>query len=164
MLDDNLIIYFILHFFSGMLLHHVQGRQIRESQHNRFEVNQKNGGHSHSGHQYGSGHSHSHQHHHQHGSSIHSIHNVANPHQYTSYEEFQRAMENPFENNNTGTNITVPLGDTAFLRCKVRNLGERSVSLDPFFCMHLYDKDYNFLRKTKTINKKVLLHSKISKY
>ncbi|OXA37027.1 Limbic system-associated membrane protein [Folsomia candida] len=30
--------------------------------------------------------------------------------------------------NNTSVNITVPLGDTAFLRCRVKNLGERSIS------------------------------------
>jgi len=37
--------------------------------------------------------------------------------------------------NNTSVNITVPLGDTAFLRCRVRNLGERSVSAFIFvFC------------------------------
>lgn len=104
--------------FLGMLSH-VQGRQIRES-HSRFDRTSPH----HSGHQVGV-------HHHHHSSSsnggIHSIHNVANPHQYTSYEEFQRAMENPFDNN-TGSNVTVPMGDTAFLRCKVRNLGERSVS------------------------------------
>ncbi|XP_021967484.1 opioid-binding protein/cell adhesion molecule homolog [Folsomia candida] len=101
------------------MLHHVQGRQIRES-HNRFD--RTNGNHHPTLHQ---GH-HSHGHHSSHG-NLHSIHNIANPHQYTSYEEFQRAMENPFDTN-TGSNITVPLGDTAFLRCKVRNLGERSIS------------------------------------
>lgn len=47
--------------------------------------------------------------------------------QYASFEELQRLTENPFENN-TAVNVTVPLGDNAFLRCKVRNLGERSVS------------------------------------
>lgn len=102
------------------MLHHVQGRQIRES-HNRFD--RTNGNHHPTLHQ---GH-HSHGHHSSHG-NLHSIHNIANPHQYTSYEEFQRAMENPFDTN-TGSNITVPLGDTAFLRCKVRNLGERSVRI-----------------------------------
>jgi len=35
--------------------------------------------------------------------------------------------DNPFENN-TFSNTTVPLGDTAFLKCSVRNLGERTVS------------------------------------
>jgi hypothetical protein len=34
----------------------------------------------------------------------------------------------PFENN-TYSNATVPLGDTAFLKCTVKNLGERSVRL-----------------------------------
>jgi hypothetical protein len=47
--------------------------------------------------------------------------------QYASFEELQKLTENPFDNN-TSVNVTVPLGDTAFLRCKVRNLGERSVS------------------------------------
>jgi hypothetical protein len=32
----------------------------------------------------------------------------------------------PFENN-TFSNTTVPLGDNAFLRCSVKNLGEREV-------------------------------------
>ena len=52
---------------------------------------------------------------------------VQNDQQYASFEELQRLAESPFENN-TNVNITVPLGDTAFLKCKVRNLGERSVS------------------------------------
>jgi len=47
--------------------------------------------------------------------------------QYASFEELQKLVENPFENN-TAINITIPLGDTAYLRCKVRNLGERTVS------------------------------------
>lgn len=98
------------------LVHHVQGRQIRDSSvshhHNRFDR-----------------HGHSHHHHHGHGHGIHAIPNVAAAHQYNSYEEFQRAMENPFETPNAGYNLTVPLGDTAFLRCKVRSGagGERSV-------------------------------------
>jgi hypothetical protein len=103
--------------FAG-IVHHVQGRQIREHR---------------------GGHQALHMGHHHHG--IHSIPNVANPHQYTSYEEFQKAMENPFENN-TSVNLTVrecygfensfalkvffnlyffvcvqvPLGDVAYLR------------------------------------------------
>lgn len=46
-----------------------------------------------------------------------------------SYEDLQSRFPDgsPFENN-TSINMTVPLGDTAFLRCRVRNLGERSVS------------------------------------
>jgi len=52
--------------------------------------------------------------------------------QYASFEELQRLTENPFENN-TAVNVTVPLGDNAFLRCKVRNLGERSVSNKTFY-------------------------------
>lgn len=52
--------------------------------------------------------------------------------QYASFEELQKLAENPFENN-TSINVTVPLGDSAFLRCKVRNLGERSVSLIFYF-------------------------------
>jgi len=52
--------------------------------------------------------------------------------QYASFEELQKMTENPFDNN-TSVNATVPLGDTAFLRCKVRNLGERSVSSNSGF-------------------------------
>ncbi|CAL8103020.1 unnamed protein product [Orchesella dallaii] len=46
-----------------------------------------------------------------------------------SYEDLQSRFPDgsPFENN-TSINMTVPLGDTAFLRCRVRNLGERSIS------------------------------------
>jgi len=54
---------------------------------------------------------------------------------YTSFEDLQRLTESPFENN-TSLNLTVPLGDTAFLRCKVRNLGERSVSPTFTFAMN----------------------------
>lgn len=45
-----------------------------------------------------------------------------------SYEDLQSRFPDgsPFENN-TSINMTVPLGDTAFMRCRVRNLGERSV-------------------------------------
>lgn len=110
------------------MLHHVQGRQIRES-HSRLD---RNGHIMHQGHQ---GHNH---HHHSSsnsighggggsGSNLHTYHNIASPQQYTSYEEFQRAMENPFDKEMVGVNLTVPLGDTAYLKCKVRNLGERSV-------------------------------------
>lgn len=54
-----------------------------------------------------------------------------------SYEDLQSRFPDgsPFENN-TSINMTVPLGDTAFLRCRVRNLGERSVSL-LFTCFYL---------------------------
>lgn len=61
------------------------------------------------------------------GRQIWYDHQSASQQQYSSFEELQRLAENPFENN-TSVNVTVPLGDTAFLRCKVRNLGERSVS------------------------------------
>ncbi|CAG7729613.1 unnamed protein product [Allacma fusca] len=59
------------------------------------------------------------------GRQIWFDHQSASQQQYSSFEELQRLAENPFENN-TSVNVTVPLGDTAFLRCKVRNLGERS--------------------------------------
>nr|CAD7255753.1 unnamed protein product [Timema shepardi] len=45
---------------------------------------------------------------------------------YSNFEEFQRLTEPSFDNN-TISNITVQLGGTAFLHCRVRNLGERTV-------------------------------------
>jgi hypothetical protein len=45
---------------------------------------------------------------------------------YSNFEEFQRLTEPSFDNN-TVSNITVQLGGTAFLHCRVRNLGERTV-------------------------------------
>lgn len=46
---------------------------------------------------------------------------------YSNFEEFQRLTEPSFDNN-TVSNITVQLGGTAFLHCRVRNLGERTVT------------------------------------
>ncbi|KAK6623993.1 hypothetical protein RUM44_010851 [Polyplax serrata] len=46
---------------------------------------------------------------------------------YSDFEEFQRLTEPSFDNN-TISNITVQLGGTAFLHCRVRNLGERTIS------------------------------------
>ncbi|XP_054277442.1 hemicentin-2 [Macrosteles quadrilineatus] len=46
---------------------------------------------------------------------------------YSNFEEFQRLTEPSFDNN-TVSNITVQLGGTAFLHCRVRNLGERTIS------------------------------------
>ncbi|XP_023720928.1 peroxidasin isoform X2 [Cryptotermes secundus] len=46
---------------------------------------------------------------------------------YSNFEEFQRLTEPNFDNN-TISNITVQLGATAFLHCRVRNLGERTIS------------------------------------
>jgi hypothetical protein len=48
---------------------------------------------------------------------------------YSNFEEFQRLTEPNFDNN-TISNITVQLGATAFLHCRVRNLGERTVSAE----------------------------------
>ena len=45
---------------------------------------------------------------------------------YSNFEEFQRLTEPSFDNN-TMSNVTVQLGGTAFLHCRVRNLGERTV-------------------------------------
>lgn len=119
------------------MLHHVHGRQI---------LGDGGGGHHGAGpsvsgsHHHHRGQHHNHQHHNhllhhskQHGGGHNQYHHQAlvshyPHHQYTSFEEFQRQMDNPFENN-TSVNMTVPLGDNAFLRCKVRNLGERSVSI-----------------------------------
>ncbi|CAL8103032.1 unnamed protein product [Orchesella dallaii] len=110
--------YIILLFATNQgMLHHVHGRQIwREGHHNSGGSHNHRGQHHHTLHHHHGGH---HQYHHQ------AL--VSHHHQYTSFEEFQRQMDNPFENN-TSVNMTVPLGDTAFLRCKVRNLGERSIS------------------------------------
>ncbi|XP_049788235.1 hemicentin-2-like [Schistocerca gregaria] len=46
---------------------------------------------------------------------------------YSNFEEFQRLTEPTFDNN-TVSNVTVQLGGTAFLHCRVRNLGERTIS------------------------------------
>ncbi|KAG8236124.1 hypothetical protein J437_LFUL000487 [Ladona fulva] len=46
---------------------------------------------------------------------------------FSNFEEFQRLTEPAFDNN-TVSNVTVQLGGTAFLHCRVRNLGERTVS------------------------------------
>ena len=48
---------------------------------------------------------------------------------YSNFEEYQRIMEPNFDSNTT-SNITVQMGATAFLYCRVRNLGERTVSAD----------------------------------
>ncbi|XP_014224182.1 zwei Ig domain protein zig-8-like [Trichogramma pretiosum] len=45
---------------------------------------------------------------------------------YSNLDELQRVNE--ANENNTVTNVTVQLGGTAFLHCKVRNLAERTVS------------------------------------
>lgn len=45
---------------------------------------------------------------------------------YSNIEDFQKLIE-PIIDNNTITNMTVQLGGTAFLHCRVRNLGERTV-------------------------------------
>ncbi|KAL4107919.1 hypothetical protein QTP88_018188 [Uroleucon formosanum] len=44
---------------------------------------------------------------------------------YSSVDEFQKFTE-PLLDNTTETNLTVPLGSTAYLHCRVRNLGERT--------------------------------------
>ncbi|XP_075215085.1 neurotrimin-like [Lycorma delicatula] len=46
---------------------------------------------------------------------------------YSNFEEYQRLTEPSFDNN-TVSNVTVQLGGTAFLHCRVRNLGERTIS------------------------------------
>ncbi|XP_046387494.1 roundabout homolog 2-like isoform X2 [Ischnura elegans] len=46
---------------------------------------------------------------------------------FSNFEEFQRLTEPAFDNN-TVSNVTVQLGGTAFLHCRVRNLGERTIS------------------------------------
>ena len=45
---------------------------------------------------------------------------------YSSLDELQRVNE--ANENNTVSNVTVQLGGTAFLHCKVRNLAERTIS------------------------------------
>ncbi|KYQ55209.1 hypothetical protein ALC60_05834 [Trachymyrmex zeteki] len=45
---------------------------------------------------------------------------------FSNLDELQRVNE--ANDNNTVSNITVQLGGTAFLHCKVRNLAERTVS------------------------------------
>ncbi|XP_073971278.1 lachesin-like isoform X2 [Rhodnius prolixus] len=46
---------------------------------------------------------------------------------YSSFDEYQRLTEPTFDNN-TVVNNTVQLGGTAFLHCRVRNLGERTIT------------------------------------
>lgn len=45
---------------------------------------------------------------------------------YSNLDELQRVNE--ANDNNTVSNVTVQLGGTAFLHCKVRNLVERTIS------------------------------------
>lgn len=45
---------------------------------------------------------------------------------FSNLDELQRVNE--ANDNNTVSNVTVQLGGTAFLHCKVRNLAERTVS------------------------------------
>ncbi|KAI5744588.1 hypothetical protein M8J76_003594 [Diaphorina citri] len=49
------------------------------------------------------------------------------PSWYNNFDEYQRLTE-PIFDNNTVTNMTVQLGGTAYLHCRVRNLGERTIS------------------------------------
>ncbi|XP_058798913.1 zwei Ig domain protein zig-8-like [Phymastichus coffea] len=44
---------------------------------------------------------------------------------YSNLEELQKANE--IHQNNTITNVTVQLGDTAFLHCKIRNLADNTI-------------------------------------
>ncbi|VVC35881.1 Hypothetical protein CINCED_3A010949 [Cinara cedri] len=46
---------------------------------------------------------------------------------YSSVAEFQKLTE-PLLDNTTETNLTVPFGSTAYMHCRVRNLGERTIS------------------------------------
>ncbi|XP_014241815.1 neural cell adhesion molecule 1-like isoform X1 [Cimex lectularius] len=46
---------------------------------------------------------------------------------YSNFDEYQRLTEPTFDNN-TVVNNTVQLGGTAFLHCRVRNLGERTIT------------------------------------
>lgn len=48
---------------------------------------------------------------------------------YSSFDEFQKLTE-PLLDNTTETNLTVPFGSTAYLHCRVRNLGERTVRIN----------------------------------
>lgn len=47
---------------------------------------------------------------------------------YSSFDDFQKLTE-PLLDNTTETNLTVPFGSTAYLHCRVRNLGERTVRI-----------------------------------
>ncbi|KAF0754124.1 junctional adhesion molecule A-like [Aphis craccivora] len=51
---------------------------------------------------------------------------------YSSVDEFQKLTE-PLLDNTTETNLTVPLGSTAYLHCRVRNLGERTLFCERSF-------------------------------
>ena len=61
---------------------------------------------------------------------------------YSDFEEFQRLTEPSFDNN-TMSNITVQLGGTAFLHCRVRNLGERTVSAEVSIAFHSISQSIN---------------------
>lgn len=50
------------------------------------------------------------------------------PQLYSHYDDYQKSEAEPSFDNNTVSNLTVQLGGTAFLHCKVRNLGERTIS------------------------------------
>jgi len=47
-------------------------------------------------------------------------------------------MNEPTFDNNTISNVTVQLGGSAFLHCRVRNLGERTVSGEVRIPLFLY--------------------------
>lgn len=66
---------------------------------------------------------------------------------YSNLDELQRVNE--ANDNNTVSNVTVQLGGTAFLHCKVRNIGERSIS-DAEVFIFIYTLIY-FLKTTSVI-------------
>lgn len=47
---------------------------------------------------------------------------------YTSLDDYHQRLGEGQADNNTVTNVTVQLGGSAFLHCRVRNMGERTVS------------------------------------
>lgn len=56
-----------------------------------------------------------------------SSNTLINNNNSSSTGNFSDLGDSPFENN-TFTSTTVPIGDTAFLKCAVKNLGNRTVS------------------------------------
>lgn len=63
-----------------------------------------------------------------------SSNTLINNNNSSSTGNFSDLGDSPFENN-TFTSTTVPIGDTAFLKCAVKNLGNRTVSLE--FRLHI---------------------------
>ncbi|KAK6623926.1 hypothetical protein RUM44_010782 [Polyplax serrata] len=57
--------------------------------------------------------------------------------QNTNQKSSTSNLNDPIFDNNLVTNVTVQLGETAFLRCRVKNLGERPHARTQVLCFEL---------------------------